>query len=223
MSFIQSIWRLLTFRISKEEMFGFTKQHFIAGLAGTWLVGIGRYWDDPGASSLQHAGLGSVIYIFCLSAFVWLIILPFKVENWKYFNIVTFISLTSFPALLYAIPVERFFPLDTAARINVWFLAIVASWRLALLFQFMKRYCDFPGYIVTAVTLLPVCLIINVLSLLNLERAVFEIMGGVREKTANDNAYVVLLIITTISYIFILPLIIAYIIGIANYRKKNGL
>lgn len=223
MSVIKTIWRLLTFRISKKEMFGFTKKHFIAGLAGTWLVGIGRYWDDPGASSLQHAGLGSVIYIFCLSAFVWLIILPFKVENWKYFNIVTFISLTSFPALLYAIPVERFFQLDTAARINVWFLAIVASLRLGLLFRFMKRYCDFPGYIVTAVTLLPVCLIINVLSLLNLERAVFEIMGGVREKTANDNAYVVLLIITTISYIFILPLVIAYIIGIANYRMKNGL
>lgn len=223
MRITQTILRLLSFRISKEEMLGFNQKHFIAGLTGTWLVGIGRYWDDPGASTLQHMGLGSVIYIFCLSAFVWLIILPFKVKNWKYFNVVTFISLTSFPALLYAIPVERFFPLDTAARINVWFLIIVASWRLALLFKFMKRYCDFPGYIVTAVTLLPVCLIINVLSLLNLERAVFEIMGGVRDKTANDNAYVVLLIITTISYIFILPLIITYIIGIANYRKKNGL
>lgn len=223
MSITQTILRLLSFRISKEEMLSFTKTHFIAGLTGTWLVGMGRYWDDPGASTLQHAGLGSVIYIFCLSAFVWLIILPFKVENWKYFNIVTFISLTSFPALLYAIPVERFFPMDTAARINVWFLIIVASWRLGLLFRFMKRYCDFRGYIVTAVTLLPVCLIINVLSLLNLERAVFEIMGGVREKTANDNAYVVLLIITTISYIFILPLVITYIIGIANYRKKNRL
>ncbi|MEI9911696.1 MAG: hypothetical protein WDO71_19805 [Bacteroidota bacterium] len=109
MSITKTIIRLLTFQIERDEMLAFNHRHFIAGLIGTWLVGIGRYWDDPGAKLLQHLGLGSVIYIFCLAAFIWLIILPFKVEKWSYFRVLTFVGLTSFPALLYAIPVERFY------------------------------------------------------------------------------------------------------------------
>ena len=99
--------KLLTFRLTTAEMLNFNKSHFITGLIGTWIVGIGRYWDDPGAKLLQHLGLGSVIYIFVLALFIWLILLPFKVEGWKYFIVLTFISLTSFPAIFYAIPVER--------------------------------------------------------------------------------------------------------------------
>jgi len=102
--------KLLTFRLTKDEMLSFNRKHFIVGLLGTWLVGIGRYWDDDGASLLQHVGLGSVIYIFILSFLIWLIIKPFLVEGWSYFIVLTFISLTSFPAIFYAIPVERFFP-----------------------------------------------------------------------------------------------------------------
>ena len=94
-------------------MLQFNKKHFIAGLIGTWIVGMGRYWDDGGASLLQHVGLGSVIYIFVLAAFIWLIVKPFRVDNWNYFTVVTFIGLTSFPAILYAIPVERFFSIQT--------------------------------------------------------------------------------------------------------------
>ena len=121
-------------------MLRFNTKHFIAGLFGTWLVGMGRYWDDEGASLLQHLGLGSVIYIFVLAAFIWLIIKPFFVEDWNYFTVVTFIGLTSFPAILYAIPVEKFVGIGTATTMNVWFLITVASWRLCLLYFFLKRF-----------------------------------------------------------------------------------
>src|SRR5215211_6002255 len=104
---LKTIFRVLTFKITREEIFQFNWRHFIIGLIGTWIVGIGRYWDDEGASRLQHLGLGSVIYIFLLAIFIWLIIKPFFVKNWNYFTVLTFISLTSFPAILYAIPVER--------------------------------------------------------------------------------------------------------------------
>jgi len=106
MNIFTSIYRLLSFQSTRDEMLRYNKSHFIAGLIGTWIVGMGRYWDDPGAKLLQHLGMGSVIYIFVLAALIWIIILPFKVERWSYFTVLTFISLTSFPAIFYGIPVE---------------------------------------------------------------------------------------------------------------------
>ena len=114
-----TIIRLLTFRLTRAEMLQLNSRHFIAGLIGTWIVGMGRYWDDKDASLIQHLGLGSVIYIFILAGFIWLILKPFLVDNWTYFIVLTFVGLTSFPAIFYSIPVERFSPIKTANTINV--------------------------------------------------------------------------------------------------------
>lgn len=222
MNTLKTIVRLLTFKLTREEMLQFDKSHFIAGLIGTWIVGMGRYWDDDGANLLQHLGLGSVIYIFVLAALIWLILLPFKVEKWNYFIVVTFIGLTSFPAIFYAIPVERFLSMKTANNINVWFLAIVAAWRLGLLFFFLKRFTRLGIGNILTVTFMPICLIISVLTLLNLHRVVFNIMGGMRNPSPHDASYMVLILLTGISSILILPLLIAYGIGIYNRNKKEN-
>jgi len=87
MNTLNTIIRLLTFKLTREEMLQFNRSHFMAGLIGTWLVGMGRYWDDNAAKLLQHLGLGSVIYIFLLAVLIWLILLPFKVEKWTYFMV----------------------------------------------------------------------------------------------------------------------------------------
>ncbi len=217
---LRTIWRLLTFRISREEMLQFNRKHFIAGLIGTWVVGIGRYWDDEGASLLQHLGLGSVIYIFLLALFIWLIIKPFLIDQWSYFTVVTFISLTSFPAIFYAIPVEKFYSMETANSINVWFLAIVATWRLGLLFQFLKVFTRLNLLNIITVTLMPICLIITTLTILNLHRVVFDVMGGRRNSTPHDGAYLVLVALTTISALLIIPLLVTY--GVAVYNARNA-
>ena len=201
-------------------MLQLNSRHFIAGLAGTWIVGMGRYWDDKGASLLQHLGLGSVIYIFVLAAFIWLILKPFLIDNWSYFIVVTFIGLTSFPAIFYAIPVERVFSIGTANTINVWFLAIVAAWRLGLLYYFLKHFTKLSAGNILTVTLMPICLIISVLTILNLHRVVFNIMGGMRDPTPHDSSYFVLMLLTGISAILTLPLLLAYGVGI-YYRHKN--
>lgn len=214
-----TIIRLLTFKLTRGEMLQFNKTHFIAGLIGTWIVGIGRYWDDNGASLLQHLGFGSVIYIFVLAGFIWLILKPFQVDNWNYFTVLTFIGLTSFPAIFYAIPVERFFSIQTANSLNVWFLAIVAAWRLGLLYYFLKHFTRLSTGNIWTVTLMPICLIISTLTVLNLHRVVFEIMGGVRNPTPHDSSYLILMLLTGISMILTLPLLIAYGIGIYNRQK----
>ncbi|MEO0895187.1 MAG: hypothetical protein AAFY71_02125 [Bacteroidota bacterium] len=212
---------LLRFRLEKPGMLGMDNEHLILGLIGTWIVGIGRYWDDPGANLLQHLGLGSVIYIFVLAALVWLIVKPFQIKHWTYFRVLTFISLTSFPAIFYAIPVEQFMSIAAANTVNVWFLAIVASWRFALLIYFMNRFTGLGTGNIFIITLLPVTAIIASLTALNLHRVVFQIMGGIREETAHDQSYFVLLVLTTFSVMAIGPLIIGYIVGIVRHRKKG--
>lgn len=221
MNIFNTIIRLLTFKLTRDEMLQFNKTHFIAGLVGTWIVGMGRYWDDSGANLLQHLGFGSVIYIFVLAGFIWLILKPFQVKNWNYFTVLTFISLTSFPAIFYAIPVERFFLIQTANSMNVWFLAIVAAWRLGLLYYFLKHFTRLSAENILTVTLMPICLIISTLTVLNLHRVVFEIMGGVKNPTPHDSSYLILILLTGISMILTLPLLIAYGVGIYNCRKKS--
>ena len=222
MSVIKTIARLLTFKLSREEILQFNRRHFIAGVIGTWVVGMGRYWDDTGASLLQHLGLGSVIYIFVLAAFIWLIIKPFFVENWSYFTVVTFIGLTSFPAILYAIPVEKFVDIRTANTMNVWFLAIVALWRLLLLNYFLKRFTKLSYFNIITVTLMPICLIISTLTALNLHRVVFKLMGGLRDPNAHEDAYFILILLTGISAILLIPLLVFYGVGIyASYKVRQ--
>lgn len=220
MGVFKTIIRLLLFKITRDEMLEFNKQHFIVGLIGTWIVGIGRYWDDPEAKLLQHLGLGSVVYIFVLAGLIWLILLPYKLEKWNYFTVVTFLGLTSFPAIFYAIPVERFFSLSVANSMNAWFLAVVAAWRLGLLYYFLKHFTKLSKINILTVTLMPICLIISTLTVLNLHRVVFNIMGGLRAPTAHDSSYFVLLILTGLSMFLTVPLIISYGVGIYKSRTK---
>lgn len=221
MNVFKTIIRLLCFRITREEILSFQWKHFFAGIAGTWFVGMGRYWDDDGATLLQKLGLGSIIYIFLLALFIWIIVKPFLVENWNYFTVLTFISLTSFPAIFYATPVERFFSIRTANTMNVWFLAVVAAWRLALLYYFLKRFTRLSVTNILTVTLLPICLIITTLTILNVHRVVFDLMGGRRNPTPHDSAYGALVFLTIISAILVLPLLISYSIGIYAARKAR--
>ena len=183
--------RLLTFRLSADGFLKFDRGHLVLGLVLTWIVGIGRWWDDPGASILQHLGVGSVIYVFLLAAILWMIIKPLNPANWSYSHVLTFVALTSPPAILYAIPVERFTDLATARSLNVWFLATVALWRVALLFFYLRRNARLKYVALFTASLLPLTAIVTTLTILNLEKAVFDIMGGLRESgTSNDSAYV---------------------------------
>jgi hypothetical protein len=213
--------RILFFRFTKDDIQSFNKKHFLIGLTGTWLAGIGRYWDHPSADSLQYIGLGSVIYIFLLALLIYMIVWPYRLQQWSYFKALTFISLTSFPALLYAIPVERFLPLNTAASLNAWFLGIVALWRLLLLFRFLKVYDRLRWWNVFFIALFPMCLLITTLTILNLEKVVFDIMAGLRNTTGREKSYNVLIALTYYSAILFIPLLIGYVAGIFSNREKT--
>ncbi len=213
---------LLLFRPFRPSI----KEHWAAylawGLFVTWLAGMGRYWDHPNANWWQYAGLGSVAYVFVLSAFLWVIVAPLRPRNWSFVAVLIFVTLTSLPAVLYAIPVEKFMSLGAAQTANVIFLAIVASWRVALLIVFLKRAAALTATGVVVASLLPLTIIVTALAALNLEKAVFEIMGGNMQQTQNDAAYFILLVITVLSVILSPIMLIIYCVLVYRAWKTKA-
>lgn len=193
--------------------------YLIWGLAVTWLAGIGRYWDHPDAMTWQYLGLGSVAYVFVLAAILWLIALPLGPRHWSYQNVLLFVAMTSPPALLYAIPVERWVSLETAQSLNLTFLLVVALWRVVLLLKFLGSVAGLGKLAVAVVGLLPLALIVTALVALNLEHAVFEIMGGLRNQTSHDSAYGALIVISVLAVIASPVLLIGYIVLILKSRR----
>lgn len=183
--------RLLTFRRPSAALQAHWRTYLAFGLVCAWLAGLGRYWDNPRAALWQHLGLGSVAYVFVLAALLWALLAPLRPSRWTYRNVLLFVTLTSPPAFLYAIPVEQFMSAATARATNSWFLALVAAWRVALLYVFLKRFARLSGNALLVAMLLPMAMIVIALAALNLEHATFDFMGGLRDDggTPNDGAY----------------------------------
>jgi hypothetical protein len=96
--------------------------------------------------------------------------------------------------------------------LNVWFLAAVAAWRVALLVFYLSRHARLSPFSIAVAALLPITFIIVTLTVLNLERAVFDLMGGLRGGgTAHDSAYGILVGLTMLSMLLFIPLLICYI------------
>lgn len=207
-----AIFRTLTFRGTAGEIGRLGNRHLAVALACTWVVGIGRWWDDPNAGLVQHLGLGSVVYVLVLAALLWLVVWPLAPSALSYRTALTFVAMTSPPAILYAIPVERFLALRVAGQINLWFLAIVATWRVALLLRFLSSVPGVGTIKGVIVALLPLSAIVTALTALNLHRVVFSIMGGIADsdRSAHDEAYAVLVTLTVVSMMALPVLLAAY-------------
>jgi hypothetical protein len=141
--------------------------------------------------------------------------------------LLTFLCAVSPPALLYAIPVERVMSLQDARRANVWFLAVVAVWRVALYAVFLVRYGGFRGLRLVVALFLPLTAIVFGLTALNLEHAVFNIMAGLDPDagTSADAAYAVLFVLSFVSFWLAPVMLVLYLICIAqayDQRQKPG-
>jgi hypothetical protein len=214
--------RVLTFRRPSPALAADWPAYLAFGLLCTLLAGIGRYWDNPRAELWQHLGLGSVAYVFCLALVLWLIVWPLKAERWSYRNLLLFVTLTSPPALLYAVPVEQFMTLGRAQQVNAVFLLIVAAWRVALLFWFLRVFAGLSTGAMVVAALLPLVLITGALTVFNLEHVIFKIMAGndPSEPSGNDGAFLVVALLALLAQILAPFLLIAY--GWLIYRARWG-
>ncbi len=190
-SFLPLWLRVLTFRARAEDYENLGKNHLLIGLLVTWVVGMGRYWDDPRATLLQHLGVGSVIYVFVLAALFWIIAKPLAPERFSYVGILTFIVMTSPPAALYAIPVEQWMTLAEANEINLKFLGVVALWRFFLWIHYLFKFGLLPIERVFICAVMPLGIIFATLFSLNLHHVVVGLMGGIRnaDPSSQDAAY----------------------------------
>jgi hypothetical protein len=96
----------------------------------------------------------------------------------------------------------------------------VATWRVALLVFFLRRLGELDRFSIVVATLLPLTLIIVTLTVLNLEKAVFDFMGGVREGTASDASYGILFLLSFFSILLFLPLLLCYLALVVAARRK---
>lgn len=194
---------LLLFRPFRPDLRNHYVAYLVYGLLVTWVAGLGRYWDHPKAEWWQYAGLGSLAYVFTLAALLWLVIAPLRPARWRYRDVLLFLTFTSLPAWLYAIPVEQMMPMPQAQAANGWFLAIVASWRVVLLVLFLRRAAGLSGWNIVVATMLPLVMIVTALSMLNLEHVVFNIMAGNGPSavSANDTAYAIVVTLTLLSWV----------------------
>lgn len=215
-------FRFLCFRPVKPNLERHSDLYLLLGVSAAWLVGIGRYWDNPKAESWQLMGMGSVIYIVVLALLLWVLLAPLRPRNWTYRNVLIFVGMTSPPGLVYAIPVERWSSLETAQSVNAGFLAAVSAWRVALMVLYLKRSSGLGPFTLLVATLLPLALIVVTLSQLNLEHAVFNIMGGITQNQAgpNDVAYEAIVAIGLCSFVALPFLLLAYIALIFARRRQ---
>lgn len=197
-----ALWlRLLTFRSLPEDWQSYDKTLLGAGLLAVWLAGMGRYWDDPRANLLQHLGVGSVVYVFVLAFLLWVIIKPLLPSRFTYLHLLTFITLTSPPALLYAIPIEMWVPLETSNSINLLFLGIVALWRVALYAYYLGSYGEMGWFRNLICVATPLAVILLTLTILNLHHVIVNIMGGIRDadRSSQDAAYMLMFVASYLS------------------------
>ncbi|MEQ1756227.1 MAG: hypothetical protein ABL973_19075 [Micropepsaceae bacterium] len=113
--------------------------------------------------------------------------------------------------------------IGSAQAVNALFLFVVATWRVALLVWFLREIAGLSRGRVLVATTLPIALIIVILSVLNLEHVVFDLMAGNRVPTGNDTAYFVVMLLSVLS-IFSLPvLLLIYIAYVhdANSATRN--
>src|SRR5262252_6092384 len=210
----RTMLRLIFFRVSQAELRQLTWRHLLVGLLSTGLMGAGRYWDKPGLGLVPHLGIGSVVYVFVLAFILWLIIWPLRPRYWSYFRIVTFVTLVSPLAIIYAIPLEKFCDRDTAQVIDSRFVMIVVAWRIALLFFFLRRLAELEWLAILSATLLPLSLFGIGLTFLHLDKIVSDVMRRI-EWSPIDTSYALLMILSWLAMLLFNPLVICYLFMIA--------
>jgi hypothetical protein len=214
-------FRILTCRAPSRAFREHRVAYLAFGLVAAWAAGIGRYWDNPKAETWQRWGVASVVYVPLLAYLLWFLCRPLAAKPLRYSTVITFVAMTSLPALLYAIPVEMLLTPQAARYANAWFLAAVAGWRVVMLVAFLHDV-GVRGWALFAGLLYPLVFVVSALAFFNLEHAAFDIMSGVRNTTPYDGAYTVVLVLAVGSCWSFVPLTALYVWQVARTARRRA-
>jgi hypothetical protein len=218
---MNALMKVLTFRLSAEDFERLRVRDLMLGLACTWIVGMGRYWDDPTAVLAQKLGLGSLVYVLFLAAGLWILIAPLKPKNWTYRRVLTFVTLTSPPAILYALPVERWWGNEVAFQLNVTFLGVVALWRITMTLFMLPRCANVSWWGTTSATLWPISLAAYIFAANQLIISMVGIMGGLRDDTVRLSNQPWLEVMSRAGWVGLVSFIV-YLGAIAARSRKSS-
>lgn len=217
---IKTIWRVLTFRATYEELTRHSVMMCIIGMGITMAVGIGRYWDDPRQLEMGKVmGFGSLAYAFLFAFTLFLLLLPFG-RKIRYIDSLAFVTATAAPGIVYAMPIEVMVSDDLSYRYNLVALLFVSAYRVALFVWFLKKVCDLtiPQTVVT--TLLPLSTIVAGLMISNRMVLILDVMGGFRGATEPTRIEETLQAIGSLALIFSPTMVALYIALILIKYKK---
>jgi hypothetical protein len=173
-------FRILTFRATLEDYNALSADHLLFGIVCTWVVGIGRWWDDPTAGPFHKVGLGSVFYVFFLSIVLWVMVKPIALKRLSFLKLFAFVTLTAPPAILYAIPVEMLTGNETALNLNLAFLVVVALWRVAMFWRFLRVSLQLNWLRTYAALFGPLSVFLLLLTWFSIMHLALRHMGGLR-------------------------------------------
>ena len=219
---LKTIFRILTFRAKREELAQNPLAVLAIAIVITWLVGIGRWWDDPRELPFfVRLGAGSVIYVFAMSLLLWILANPIAKAKLPYWAFAAFVASTSLPGLVYAVPMEQWTDLETTAAYNVWALVFVSAYRISLLFWFYIRVLKLKVDQALVVTGLPISAIAIVLTSLGHGASILDIMGGFRDRMSKTDMEMAVGLIGCVSWI-IAPVCVFIYIGVFAHARKNA-
>lgn len=218
---LRDTWRLLTFRLTPQAYAALDLRHLYLGLLLCWLAGLGRFWAAAHVPWYGRLGLGSVIYPFVLAIPLTLLLRPF-VERSDYLRYVTLLALTAPVALIYAPLVPEICGTENASILRMFAMGIVSLWRVALLSWFCFELLGLRPGQATATVILLLSGIVVALTALNLERAVFAIMGAADARTMSDDSFAILILLSVLSILALPISLICYAVSaFAAVKLKN--
>lgn len=221
---LRTIFRILTFRATREELQENVAALLVTALVITWIVGIGRWWDDPRDLPIfVQMGVGSVLYVFGMAAILWVTFAPLVSERLGAHHFVAFVASTSLPGLVYAVPIERWTDMNSASTYNVIALLFVSVYRVSLLMWFCHRVNKLNGAESIVVTFLPISVIAFALTALGHGASIMDIMGGLRDRMSKSDMEMIVGTIGCLSMV-VGPILILIYIAMASHaqylRKK---
>ena len=196
--------------------------YLAVGLAITWLVGFGRTWDFDAAPLWLRTGLPSIGYVFVLAAIIWAVVLGLRPARWSYKSVLLMVTMTAAPGVIYAAPVERILAADTARGVNMLFLLVVATWRMALYYKFLRDVALLPSHATLVAWLLPPTLVVAPLSLFGLLGAIARDMGGVRETVdPGEISGGAIMFIAAASWLLLPVLLVSFVVFVIQRNRST--
>lgn len=218
---LKTIWRVLTFRATYEELTRNAIMMCIIGMGITIAVGIGRYYDDPRPLDIGKVmGLGSLAYAIVFAFTVFILLLPFG-KKIRYIDSLAFLTATAAPGFVYALPIELMVSDALAYQYNLVALLFVSAYRVSLFIWFLKKVCDLSALQTAVVTLLPLSTIVAALMLSNRMVLILDAMGGFRGATEPTRIEETLRVIGSTALVFS-PTMIALYITLILIKYKDS-